>query len=238
LAGKLGRRGVVAAVRPGRLFFVSDSMSQHRYLVDTVSAFSIMPWQSLAPPSGPSSTGADGRRIPCWGERPFTITIGGIPRQWQFLLAAVSFPILGVDFLRHHSLVVDVANLRLSSPPPRVAAVTPGRSYADAVRSSPAVSPPVQAGALISPGGSSTPSPSTLSPSAAATPCGWLAGQVGAPPSPGGILSPSRSPAAATSIPAATCDWLAGLQRQFPQVFFQDAATSPMAPAQGVQHVI
>ncbi len=84
-------------------------------VVDTGLAFSIMPWQSSAPPSGPSLAGADGRRIPCWGERLFTVTIGGVPRQWQFLLAAVSFPILGVDFLRHHSLVVDVANLRLSA---------------------------------------------------------------------------------------------------------------------------
>jgi hypothetical protein len=49
LAGKLGRRGIVAAVRPGRLFFISDSTSQHRYLVDTGSAFSIMPWQSSTP---------------------------------------------------------------------------------------------------------------------------------------------------------------------------------------------
>ncbi len=120
MARKLGRRGVVAAVRPGRLFFISDSTSQRRYLVDTGSAFSIMPWQSSAPPSGPSLSGADGRRIPCWGERPFTVTIGGVPRQWQFLMAAVSFPILGVDFLRHHALVVDVANLRLFSPTPVV----------------------------------------------------------------------------------------------------------------------
>jgi hypothetical protein len=224
---------VVAAVRPGRLFFVSDSTSQRRYLVDTGSAFSIMPWQSSAPPSGPCLSGADGRRIPCWGERSFTVTISGIPRQ--FLLAAVSFPILGVDFLRHHSLVVDVANLRLSSPPSQVSPVTPGRSYADAVRSSPGVLPPTQAGTLISPGGSSTPSPS---PAAAATPSGWLAGQAGAPPSSGGISLLPPSPAAATSSPAATCDWLAGLQRQFPQVFFQDAAASPTVPAHGVQHVI
>ncbi len=142
LAGKLGSRGVVAAVRPSRHFFISDSLSHLRYLVDTGSAFSIMPWQSSAPPSGPSLSGADGRRIPCWGERSFTVTIGGVPRQWQFLLAAVSFPIFGVDFLCHHSLVVDVANLRLSSPPPRVSAVTPGRSYADAVCSPPGVAPP------------------------------------------------------------------------------------------------
>jgi hypothetical protein len=45
-------------------------------------------------------------------------------------------------------------------------------------------------------------------------------------------------PVAATSFPAASCDWLAGLQRQFPQVFFQGAATSSAAPSHGVQHVI
>ncbi len=102
LAGKLGRRGVVSAIRPGRLFFVTDSSSHRRFLVDTGSAFSIMPWRSSSPPSGPGLTGADGRRIPCWGEQPFTVTIGGVPRQWTFLLAAISFPILGIDFLHHH----------------------------------------------------------------------------------------------------------------------------------------
>jgi hypothetical protein len=45
LAGKLGCRGVVAAVRPGHLFFVTDSLSYPRFLVDTGSAFSIVPWQ-------------------------------------------------------------------------------------------------------------------------------------------------------------------------------------------------
>jgi hypothetical protein len=113
LAGKLGSRGVISAVRPGRLFYVTDSVSNRRYLVDTGSAFSSMPWDSSDPPSGPSLSAADGRRIPCWGEKSFTVSIGGIPRQWGFLLAAVSFPIIGIDFLRHHGLLVDVANLRL-----------------------------------------------------------------------------------------------------------------------------
>ncbi len=143
LAGKLGRRGVVSAIRPGRLFFVRDSSSHRRFLVDTGSAFSIMPWLSSSPPTGPRLAGADGRRIPCWGEQPFTVTIGGIPRQWTFLHAAVSFPILGIDFLHHHSLVVDVANQQLLPPSLRVGAVVPGRSYAKAVRSPPmSPSPP------------------------------------------------------------------------------------------------
>jgi hypothetical protein len=75
-----------------------------------------------------------------------------------------------------------------------------------------------------------------------ATPCGWLAGQSGAhpspPPSPGGISTPPPLSAAAPSPHTATGGWLAGLQRQFPKVFFQDAAASSLVPAHCVQHII
>ncbi len=99
MAGKLGGQGVISAVRPSRLFYVADSDSNRRFLVDTGSAFSIMPWQSDSAPSGPSLAGADGRRIPCWGQKSFTVSLDGVPRSWDFLLAGVSFPILGADFL-------------------------------------------------------------------------------------------------------------------------------------------
>jgi hypothetical protein len=97
LAVKLGYQGVISAVRPGHLFYVKDSVSNCRYLVDTGSAFSIMPWKLQKTPSGPSLSMADGRRIPCWGEMLLTVTIDGVPQQWDFLLAAVSFPIISVD---------------------------------------------------------------------------------------------------------------------------------------------
>jgi hypothetical protein len=144
MARKLGCRDVVSAVRPGRLFYITDSVSHRRYLVDTGSAFSIMPWKSATAPAGPSLTAADGRRIPCWGEQSFTVTIGGVPRRWRFLLAAVSLPIIGINFLRSHGLLVDVANLRLLPGELPVAAVglTASQaapavrpcSYAEAVR--------------------------------------------------------------------------------------------------------
>ncbi len=199
LAGKLGRRGVVLAIRPGRLFFVMDSLSNRRYLVETGSAFSIMPWRSSTPPTVPGLSGADGRRIPCWGEQLFTVTIGGVPHQWTFLLAAMSFPILGINFLHHHSLVVDVANQRLSSPPPRVGAVVPGRSYAEVVCSPPVdLSLPAEGGSL-----------------------------------PVGGTRPASTLAGAASPPLAAGEWLAAMQLQFPQVFFQDAAASPLVPPTG-----
>jgi hypothetical protein len=67
----------------------------------------------------------------------------------------VSFPILGIDFLHHHCLVVDVANQQLLPSSSRVGAVVPGRSYAEAVRSPPASpSPPT---VVISPSVGGTP---------------------------------------------------------------------------------
>jgi hypothetical protein len=123
VARKLGCRDVVSAVHPGCLFYITDSVSSRGYLVDTGSAFSVMPWESSDTPVGPTLTAADGRRIPCWGERPFTMTIGGVPRRWNFLLAAVSFPIIGIDLLRCRGLLVDVANLRLLPGELPVAAV-------------------------------------------------------------------------------------------------------------------
>ncbi len=91
MARKLGCWDVMSAVCPGRLFYITDSVTSRRYLMDTGSAFSIMPWESSDTPVGPTLTAADGRSIPCWGERPFTVTIGGVPRRWNFLLAAVSW---------------------------------------------------------------------------------------------------------------------------------------------------
>ncbi len=165
MAGKLGGRGVISAVRPGRLFYVTDSASGRRFLVDTGSAFSIMPWKSRSTPSGPNLAGADGRRIPCWGEKSFTVSLDGVKHSWDFLLAAVSFPILGADFLRHHGLLVDVANLRLLPGPSLAASVvapvqradtTCRPSYADVLRSPPPSSPPDQLSS--SPSGPSPPS--------------------------------------------------------------------------------
>jgi hypothetical protein len=46
-------------------------------------------------------------RICCW-QRTAAVTVNCMPLQFPFLLADVRFPILGIDFLRHYKLVVDV----------------------------------------------------------------------------------------------------------------------------------
>ncbi len=64
------------------------------------------PW---TPPDGPLLSGPAGKNIPCWGERRLELSFSGRRFQWTFLLAAVQFPILGIDFLRHFRLLVDPA---------------------------------------------------------------------------------------------------------------------------------
>jgi hypothetical protein len=53
------------------------------------------------------------QRIQCWGERAVQLDFHGRRFERTFLLADVSFAIIGVDFLRSHKLLVDPAANRL-----------------------------------------------------------------------------------------------------------------------------
>jgi hypothetical protein len=118
--GKLSVQGRLNAVIPSTLVHVTDQISGRRFLVDTGAAFSIFPHQSVDPPNGPLLSGPAGKNIPCWGERQLELSFNGRRFQWTFLLAAVQFPILGIDFLRHFCLLVDPAagSLFFNQPPP------------------------------------------------------------------------------------------------------------------------
>jgi hypothetical protein len=77
--------------------------------VDTGASYSIFPHSSAALPSGPKLRRAAGQLLPCWGEKTINLSFQGKHFTWTFLLAAVSFPIIGVDFLCHFGLMVDPA---------------------------------------------------------------------------------------------------------------------------------
>jgi len=81
--------------------------------VDTGATYSVFPHRSSAPPSGPALTGPGGRAISTWGERETPLSFDGQHFTWSFLLAAVQFPILGMDFLQQHGLLVDVGKHQL-----------------------------------------------------------------------------------------------------------------------------
>jgi hypothetical protein len=101
------------AVSPGVLVHLVDQLLNRRFLVDTGACFSILPHHSSSPPAGPHLTRPAGSTIPCWGEKQLDLCFHGRRFQWTFLLAAVKFPILGVDFLRHFNLMVGSANGKL-----------------------------------------------------------------------------------------------------------------------------
>ncbi len=103
---KLGRRrGQLNAL--GGLVYLQDSKSNTKYLVDTGAAVSVLPHSSPSLSSGQPLTGADGKPIALWGTVTRSICFGIRTFLCTFILAAVSKPILGTDFLAAHRLLVD-----------------------------------------------------------------------------------------------------------------------------------
>jgi hypothetical protein len=128
---KLRRQGgVLFFICPGKLFYITDSISKKDFLVDTGSTFSILPHRSTSPQSGPRLTAANGCRISCWGNRRAALVLDGAHYTWKFLFAAVWFPILGSDFLRNFNLLVDVAGCRLITAAAEAAAEVSSSSLA------------------------------------------------------------------------------------------------------------
>ena len=84
---------------PSGLLYLVDAASSRRYLVDSGSAYSIVPHQSTAAPTGPRLVTTDGTPLKCWGRRTCTVHTRTKKFIWSFLLAPVAFPILGADFL-------------------------------------------------------------------------------------------------------------------------------------------
>lgn len=57
---------------------------------------------------------ANGTSIPSYGERSMVLNVGlRRPYRWNFVIAEVSRPILGADFLHKHQLTVDIHGRRL-----------------------------------------------------------------------------------------------------------------------------
>jgi hypothetical protein len=108
-------------------------------------------------PSGPRLIGPSGSLLRCWGDEKQQLRFGGRSFSWTFLRAEVAFPIIGVDFLRHHRLLLDAAADRLMigssgrfislsrqpSGPTAYACVIYFTSTASPIRPSKRISPPM-----------------------------------------------------------------------------------------------
>jgi hypothetical protein len=91
----------------GGMIFLQDDESKQQFMVDTGAVCSVLPHRSKTPPTGPPLSGADGKDIPWWGSVRRRLTFGLRTFFVTFLLAAVYRPILVLDFLSAHGLLVD-----------------------------------------------------------------------------------------------------------------------------------
>nr|XP_057908117.1 uncharacterized protein LOC131104680 [Doryrhamphus excisus] len=118
-SGKRRRRRPVAAVGAGErseLLFVNDSLSGRRFLVDSGSQVSLLPpgrTDKSARGGGPLLSAANGSSIDTFGTRSVTVCFHGREFEWDFVIASITVPIIGADFLCANGLLVDVANRRL-----------------------------------------------------------------------------------------------------------------------------
>lgn len=99
--------------------FIFDKSTNLQFLVDTGADISLFP----ASPSTISQNNfdkfanlfaANGTQIPTYGQRQITLNLGlRRPFSWPFVIAKVTKPIIGADFLHHFGLMVDLKRKRL-----------------------------------------------------------------------------------------------------------------------------
>ena len=102
-----------------RLFYISDRKTGTRFLVDTGAEVSVIPptkAEKLHPSSKFHLQAVNRSSITTYGERSMTLNILGLRRtcKWIFIIVDIATPIIGADFLRHFSLLVNICNQRLT----------------------------------------------------------------------------------------------------------------------------
>ena len=100
-----------------RRIFVTDRRSKMQFLVDTGADLCVFPRSRLRGPRMKSAyelCAANGSSIATYGTLGLNLNLG-LRRDfsWRFVVADVSKPIIGVDFLDCYNLLVDVRNRRL-----------------------------------------------------------------------------------------------------------------------------
>ena len=119
LVGKRAGRSPVVASAAGRnngLLFLCDTVSKRQFLVDTGAEVSVLPATGLdtrTKQPGPQLLAANGSSIRTFGTRTLSLHFASNAYQWDFIVAEVSRPLLGADFLRSNSLLVDLKGKRL-----------------------------------------------------------------------------------------------------------------------------
>ena len=119
LGKRYGRPPLVAAAVGDLstcLFYLYDRHSGVQFLVDTGAQVSVLPATNLDLRSGltgPPLSAANGSNIRTFGSRTVSLSINSRLYQWNCVVADVSKPLLGADFLCHFGLMVDMRRRQL-----------------------------------------------------------------------------------------------------------------------------
>ena len=121
-SGKRSGRSLAATsasgLQPSRLFYILDKTTATRFLVDTGAEVSVIPPSQSAQRRQSADhftlQAVNNTPIATYGTRSLTLDLG-LRRtfRWVFVVANVKHSILGADFLRHFSLLVDMRNHHL-----------------------------------------------------------------------------------------------------------------------------
>lgn len=129
--GKRNGQSLMATDDPGpttsRRIFIRDSATNVQFLVDTGADLCVFPRALLRQPREKSTyelSAANGSTIATYGITNITLDLG-LRRDfpWRFIVADVTKPIIGVDFLAYYDLLVDVKNRKLIDSLTKLAAV-------------------------------------------------------------------------------------------------------------------
>lgn len=97
--------------------YAKDTLSEYSFLVDTGSALSTFPRNKLPACSSRIKDenyyliGANGTRINTYGPIQVYLNLSSIWKfQWQFIVADVNEPTIGMDFMQYHGFLVDTRN--------------------------------------------------------------------------------------------------------------------------------
>ncbi|GFX84627.1 retrovirus-related Pol polyprotein from transposon 17.6 [Trichonephila clavipes] len=99
--------------------FLLDRKSGQKFLIDSGSEICVIPpspTMNKSPQSNFSLFAANNTKIPAYGMVRKELNLGlRRPFIWTFIIADVSSPIIGADFLKHFNLLIDLKKKRLSS---------------------------------------------------------------------------------------------------------------------------
>ncbi|GFY16605.1 transposon Ty3-G Gag-Pol polyprotein [Trichonephila clavipes] len=100
--------------------FLLDRMSGQKFLIDSGSEICVIPpspTMNKSPQSNFSLFAANNTKIPAYGMVRKELNLGlRRPFIWTFIIADVSSPIIGADFLKHFNLLIDLKEKDLSNP--------------------------------------------------------------------------------------------------------------------------